>query len=135
MISSLRGSKRASRWSIWRQFAGIAYRGVELTGKFWTSWPCRRGFGGRGRQDCVELIKGYAPFVSAIDSTGLSLRVAASVILSLQDDLFAERIETGVSSADSAMALATSPTAELRSTAIVVAPALSEGFRRVWMAG
>ena len=57
----------------------IAYRGVE----------------------CAKLDEGYAPVVSAVDSTGLSLWVAASVIRSLQDDLLAERIETGVSTTDS----------------------------------
>ena len=43
----------------------------------------------------MQLEEGYAPVVSAVDSTGLSLRVAASVIRSLQDGLLADSIETG----------------------------------------
>ena len=77
----------------------ISFDNVEFS----ASWPCRRGFGGHGRPDCVELVEGYAPVASAVDSTGLSLRVAASVIRSLQDNLLADSIETGVSTTDSTM--------------------------------
>ena len=83
----------------------IDCRGVELAGKFSTPQPRRRGFGGRGWKEHVEPDEGYAPVVSLEDSTMLSLRVARSVIHSLQDDVLAESIETGVSTTDLTMVI------------------------------
>ena len=53
-------------------FADIARREVELAGKFPVVASHRRGFRERGRQECVQLDRGYAPVASADDSGRLS---------------------------------------------------------------
>ena len=49
-------------------FANNAYRGVECAGEFSSLRPRRRGLGGRGWPECVQLEKGYASVVLAVDS-------------------------------------------------------------------
>ena len=49
----------------------IAYRGVELVGKFLSLQAHPRGYGGHGPPECVQLNKGYATVVSSDDSTRL----------------------------------------------------------------
>ena len=60
------------------------------------------GFGGRGQPDCVEPNEGYALMASSDDSTIIFIFLLVVIssrhecYLSLQDDLLAEMIETGV---------------------------------------
>ena len=79
----------------------IAYRGFGIASKFVLLLTRRRGSGRRGWPKHVELDKGCTPVVSAVDSTRFSLQVAVSVMFSLQDDLLANWIETGVLVVDS----------------------------------
>ena len=43
----------------------ISFDNVEFS----ASWPCRRGFGGCGRPQCVEPVEGYAPVALPYNST------------------------------------------------------------------
>ena len=65
--------------------------------------------------------------VGQFNTTRLLLRVAVSVIVLLQDDLLAERIETGVSAVDFDWALMISPTVELSSRTDFRRPGLAGG--------